>query len=223
MQRGWLQKWQNLLFQHFEIQDISDFEKYLPDGCEFDDFEGKYYLGLVLMQMSDVRHKSLKKFVWFESYNELNIRLYIRQNGERGVLFLSLDVDSLLSVLGARLLYGLPYRVRKFHQKDSNSISVFDSKELQFQTKYEILSKPKLYSEGEFAHWATERYFFANKYLGVSFRAEISHKPWELSEAKALNVNLNLFKIYNLHQVDERVFFCHSLDVATGTLRRIKK
>lgn len=223
MQRGWLQKWQNLLFQHFEIKDITAFDKYLPDGCEFDDFEGKYYLGLVLMQMSDVRHKSFKNFVWFENYHELNVRTYIKHNNQRGVLFLSLDVDSLVSVLGARLLYGLPYRMRKFDQKNPQSISVLNSKELVFQTKYEIVSEPKQYREGEFAHWATERYFFANRYLGISFKAEISHQPWQLCEAKVHNTNLELLLQYNLYDGDERVFFCHAIDVSTGSLRRIKE
>jgi uncharacterized protein len=30
MEKGWKQSWKNLLFQHFEIGDISTLEKYLP-------------------------------------------------------------------------------------------------------------------------------------------------------------------------------------------------
>ena len=30
MEKGWKQTWENLLFQHFEIEDKSFLEKYLP-------------------------------------------------------------------------------------------------------------------------------------------------------------------------------------------------
>ena len=76
MEKGWKQTWENLLFQHFEIEDKSFLEKYLPKDCYLDSFEGKYYIGLVSMQMTNVRHKSTKDFVWFKEYNELNFIMY---------------------------------------------------------------------------------------------------------------------------------------------------
>lgn len=221
MQKGWYQTWKNLLFQHFEIEDITRFEKYLPKGCEFDQFEGKYYLGLVLMNMTNVRHKSMQNFVWFKDYNELNVRTYITYKGQRGVLFLSLDVDSFVSMLGARILYGLPYRIRKFERPSSQKAIAYRGENVVFQTEYEVSSKPKRYTKDSFAYWATERYFFANKYMGVSFMGQISHEPWELCEAKALNDNLGLLASYEIKNRHSDVLFCHSIDVQTNKLQRI--
>ena len=33
MEKGWKQTWENLLFQHFELEDKSFLEKYLPKDC----------------------------------------------------------------------------------------------------------------------------------------------------------------------------------------------
>lgn len=222
MQRGWLQRWRDVLFQHFEIRDMTPLQHYLPKDCEFDSFDGKYYLGLVLMQMSDVRHRSFEKFVWFKSYNELNLRTYITYKGKRGVLFFSLDVDSLISVLGARVLYGLPYRLRRFEKKGAQKMAMYDVNKLRFETSYELLSEPKHHQEGSFAYWATERYFFANRYFGVSFMGEIAHKPWELSIAKAKNSSLEILSGFKLGERHEDVLFSPLLEVKTSTLKRIK-
>ena len=220
MKKGWKQTWKNLLFQHFEIEDINAFNKYLPKDCSFDSFDGKFYLGLVLMNMTDVRHNSFDKFVWFKNYNELNVRTYIKYKNKAGVLFLSLDVDSLISILGARLLYGLPYRYRTY-KKDENKCKVFKNSKLEFDVDYTIGTQEKTYSKDRFAHWATERYFFASKYLNNSFIGKISHKPWKLYEAKAVNNNLKVLDNYNIKKRHPNVLFCKQIDVCTGSLEKI--
>ena len=220
MEKGWKQTWKNLLFQHFEIEDINIFEKYLPKDCRFESFNGKYYFGLVSMNMTNVKHKTTGDFVWFKNYNELNVRTYILHDNKPGVLFLSLDVDSLISFFGARVLYGLPYRLSKY-SKEQNKVVSFRNSKLQFQTRYKITSEAKHYPIDSFAYWATERYFFANKYLGISFKGEISHKPWQLSTASVSNTNLSVLDKYNIKTQNQDVFFCKQLDVQTNKLSRI--
>ena len=220
MKRGWNQRWENVLFQHFEIENVSILEKKLPKGCTLDTYDGKYYIGLVSMQMCNVRHRSIKDIVWFKRYNELNVRSYIRHNGEPGVLFLSLDVDSLISVLGARLLYGLPYRLRSFVVKGSDVMSYKNNKE-ELKLQYNVQEEVQSHDEKSFACWATERYFFANKYMGVSFRGNIMHKPWKLSNATAVNKNLNVMAPYTLGTQHPQTLFCKALDVTTSELKRI--
>lgn len=223
MEKGWKQTWKNLLFQHFEINDINVLQKYLPNNCTFDSFDGKHYLGLVSMSMTNVRHKATGEFVWFKNYNELNVRTYIIHDNKPGVLFLSLDVDSLISIFGARVFYGLPYRRSNYEidENAQNKISSFRNFKLQFQAQYEITSEAKVYPKESFASWSTERYFFANKYLGVSFKGEISHKPWELSRASVENYNLGVLDKYDLKSQYPDILFCKQLDVQTNKLSRI--
>lgn len=220
MEKGWKQTWKNLLFQHFEIEDINILQKYLPKNCTFDSFEGKYYLGLVSMNMTNVKHKATGNITWFKHYNELNVRTYIIHDNRPGVLFLSLDVNSLVSIFGARVFYGLPYRFSKYENKE-NQVTSFRNSEIQFQTQYKITSESKVYDKETFAFWATQRYFFANKYLGVSFKGEISHKPWELCTASVENSNISVLDIYNLKTQHSDILFCKHIDVQTNKLTRI--
>jgi uncharacterized protein YqjF (DUF2071 family) len=220
MEKGWKQTWKNLLFQHFEIEDINILQKYLPKNCTFDSFEGKYYLGLVSMKMTNVKHKATGSITWFKHYNELNVRTYIIHDNRPGVLFLSLDVDSLVSIFGARVFYGLPYRASKYENQE-NQVTSFRNSKIQFQMQYKITSESKVYDKETFAFWATQRYFFANKYLGVSFKGEISHKPWELCTASVENSNISVLDTYHLKTQHPDILFCKHIDVQTNKLTRI--
>jgi len=220
MKKGWKQSWKNLLFQHFEIQNISKLEKHLPKNCKFDSFEGKFYLGLVSMNMTNVTHKSIPNIVWFKEYNELNVRTYVIHDNKPCVLFLSLDVDSWISIFGARVFYGLPYRYAKYENTDQN-ITVKKAGKIEFQTEYSITSKSKVYPKNSFESWVTERYFFVNKHLGISFKGKISHKPWELCTAKVKNTNLSILDNYSLMKQHPCVLFCKQIDVETNQLERI--
>lgn len=221
MKKGWKQRWKNVLFQHFEIKDITTLKKYLPKGSSFDSFDAKYYLGLVSMNMSDVRHQSTGEFIWFKEYNELNVRTYIVHDGKPGVLFMSLDVNSLISLFGARVLYGLPYRLSSY-KNEKNRVTSFRNSKLQFQTHYSLTSQAKFYEKDTFAYWATERYFFLNRHLGATFKGVISHKQWKLSSAVATNSNLDVLKEYTVHEKHSETFFCEELNVETSSLSRIK-
>ena len=220
MEKGWKQTWKDLLFQHFEISDIDAFKSFLPRNCEFDSFDGKYYLGLVSMTMNDVKHKSTGDVIWFKKYNELNVRTYIVHDNKPGVLFLSLDVDSLISVLGARILYGLPYRISKY-KSIQNIVSSYRNSKLQFKTEYKVDSKEKIPEVNTFADWSTNRYFFVNKYLGISFKANISHEPWSLCNAVAKNSNLLVLDKYKINAQYPQTFYCKEINVTTNTLERI--
>lgn len=220
MKKGWIQTWKNLLFQHFELQNTTALHKYLPKDCTFDSFDGKFYIGLVSMEMTEVKHKSLPSLVLFKKYNELNVRTYIRHNNKPGVLFLSLDVDSLISVLGARIFYGLPYRYAAYTNA-SQSIHSKRASKTQFRVHYKVTSKAEVFQKGSFAFWATERYFFANKYLGISFKGEIAHKPWKLSYATVEKSDLSVLDPYSLYKQHSDILYCEQLDVQTDTLKRI--
>ncbi|CAA6799187.1 MAG: Unknown protein [uncultured Sulfurovum sp.] len=220
MKKGWKQTWKNLLFQHFEIEEMTALAKYLPKNCTFDSFEGKYYLGLVSMSMTNVKHKATGNIRWFEHYDELNVRTYILHGNRPGILFLSLDVDSLISILGARILYGLPYRVSNYESR-ANEVTSWRKGKIQFQTEYQVTSEPKVYDEKSFAFWSTQRYFFANNYLGISFKGEISHKPWELSTASVKNKNLSVLDQYAILRQHPDIFFCQEIQVETNPLSRI--
>jgi len=220
MQKGWKQTWKNLLFQHFEISNTASLQKLLPKNCLLDSFEGKHYLGLVSMQMTNVRHRATKEFVWFKHYHELNVRTYITLDGEPGILFLSLDVDSLISVLGARILYGLPYHFRTFESQEK-CLKCFNRGQKVLDYEYNIDQNFQRHTKESFAFWVTERYFFANQHLGFNFMGRISHEPWHLCSAEVTATNLEVLDKYDVLSEHRETFFCEQIEVVTSQLKRI--
>ena len=216
MKKTWSQVWKNLLFQHFELKDPSFLQTRLPEGVHLDSFDDKVWLGLVSMQMHDVKHALSGNWIWFKRYNELNVRTYVRYKGKPGVLFLSLDVDSLLSVFGAKLFYKLPYRYRRFEKEGAN-IRCYKGSSLVFDTSYSVGAKPMKPPKESFAYWVSERYFFIqNDKIG-----NISHKPWSFYTAAASNHNLDILAGYEVGPRADEVLFYPEIAVQTYKLQSL--
>jgi len=83
------QSWEHLFFLHWRV-DPAEVAKRLPAGLSVDTFEGQAYLGIVGFRMSQVRPAGLPALPWLSYFNELNVRVYVRDAaGEPGVWFLS--------------------------------------------------------------------------------------------------------------------------------------
>jgi hypothetical protein len=107
------QSWEHLFFLHWRV-DPAEVAKLLPAGLTVDTFEGQTYLGVIGFRMSQVRPIGLPALPWLSYFNELNVRVYVRDaSGEPGVWFLSLDCDRWPAVRIARAGFGLPYRDAK--------------------------------------------------------------------------------------------------------------
>jgi uncharacterized protein YqjF (DUF2071 family) len=103
------QRWDQLFFLHWR-SDPAAVAKILPPGLTPDLFEGETHLGIVGFRMLGVRPEGLPSLPWLSSFNELNVRVYVRDAaGEPGVWFLSLDCDRGPAVRIARTFFGLPY------------------------------------------------------------------------------------------------------------------
>ncbi|MCS6580056.1 YqjF family protein [Curtobacterium citreum] len=115
--RPWIsQDWLDVVFVHWRV-DVSAVAPLLPAGTRPDtmaldgtDDGVTTWVGLIAFRFEDTRFPpfstgSIGDFV------ELNVRVYtVDEQGQRGVVFLSLDAGKLLPTIGARVATGLPYR-----------------------------------------------------------------------------------------------------------------
>ena len=103
-----VQEWKNLTFMHWEVDPVK-LAKYIPDGLEVDLFEGRAYIGTIPFIMANVRPRMTFPIPGVSTFPEINIRTY--EKGDRaGVLFLTLEAQSLVTCSYATRAYGLPYR-----------------------------------------------------------------------------------------------------------------
>src|SRR4051812_22094227 len=82
----------------------------LPPGLAVDTHGGKAWISLTPFRMERFRVSGLPPVPGLSNFPETNLRTYVvGPDGRDGIFFLSLEVDSLATTLGARLAYGAPY------------------------------------------------------------------------------------------------------------------
>ena len=101
------QRWRNLLFLHWAMP--PGIRPLVPAALELDLFEGAAWVTLIPFEIVESRPRGFPGAL-ADRFLEVNLRTYVRgPGGEPGIYFWSLEASSLLAVVGARLLYGLPY------------------------------------------------------------------------------------------------------------------
>jgi uncharacterized protein len=102
-------RWQRLLFLHWSW-DPAEIQDTLPAGLFVDTFEGKAWLGIVPLFMSQVHPAGLPCLPWLSNFLELNVRTYVYDGaGLPGVWFYSLVCNQPLAVELARRFFHLNY------------------------------------------------------------------------------------------------------------------
>jgi uncharacterized protein YqjF (DUF2071 family) len=103
------QRWSDLVFLHWRVPS-SSVAPFLPAGTRPDEFDGSTWVGLIPFVLSHTRPLPLPPIPWLGTFVEVNVRLYsVDEQGNRGVVFRSLDAEHLVPVLAARAAFGLPY------------------------------------------------------------------------------------------------------------------
>jgi len=104
------QRWVDLTFLHWRV-DPATVAPLLPPGTQPDVHDGSSWVGLIPFRLLGAGFGRGPAVPWVGSFAETNVRLYsVDSTGRRGVVFRSLEAERLLTVLGARLVFGLPYK-----------------------------------------------------------------------------------------------------------------
>jgi uncharacterized protein YqjF (DUF2071 family) len=103
------QRWLTMTFVHWAY-DPSVVQRLLPDGLEVETYDGAAWVSLTPFMMRDFRPPHLPAVPGLSHFPETNLRTYVRgPGGGDGLWFLSLEADSLATVVGARAGYWVPY------------------------------------------------------------------------------------------------------------------
>jgi uncharacterized protein len=119
--------WERALFIHYEI-DAEILQRELP--FELDLRDGKAFVSLVAFTMRNMRPRIGGKlgallFKPIATHSFLNLRTYVKCNGEPGICFIAEWLSSWLSARLGPPIYGLPYRFAKIdyrHAHEENKL-----------------------------------------------------------------------------------------------------
>jgi uncharacterized protein len=186
------QEWHDLLFAHWPISP-EVLRPLVPKELPLDLWQGTAYVGVVPFVIRNLRPRGVSSLPILSHFAEINVRTYVTVDGKPGVYFFSLDAENLSAVLGARLMYGLPYYKANFRISAENGCITYESRRTMrprpadFHASYHPASEPLAWCPPDqtLDRFLTERYCLYAVIAGHVYRTNIHHLPWPLQLAKA--------------------------------------
>ena len=224
------QDWGQLLFMHWRV-DAGLIRPLIPQPLNLDLYGGSAWIGIVPFTMWNIRALPpfAPKVPGLSSMHEINVRTYVYYDGEPGVWFFSLDVNSELAAIAARTVFYLPY-----HYADIELLDDIDDhidfqmqrgNDAEFSASWSIGKELPVAQPGSREFFLTERYCLFTENEGDLHRARIHHQPWPLRTATLEDFETNLFEANRLpiprneplvHYADEvnvEIWYLEKVDV----------
>jgi uncharacterized protein YqjF (DUF2071 family) len=186
-----VQRWHDLLFAHWRCP-ISDLRALIPQPIEIETYDGDAWIGVIPFYMRGVRMRMAPPIPTTANFQELNVRTYVTLDGRPGIWFFSLDCESTLAVLGARVGIYLPYFRATMRMRTGTNGIEYDSQRWSmngppaaFSGTYRGLGEDFSPAPGSLDHFLTERYCLYSTDGKRIYRGDIYHPRWSLQQASA--------------------------------------
>jgi uncharacterized protein YqjF (DUF2071 family) len=176
--------WEKAVFIHFAI-DPKVLAPHVP--FELDIRDGRAFVSLVAFTQNHLRPTIGGRLAAALStplarHEFMNLRTYVRVNGQPAIYFMSEWIPNRLAVLIGPRLYGLPYQwgtLRYRHETPALSGGVTaPAGEIAYAAKIEPGTLFAPTTEGTLDHFLLERYAAFTHRDGVSRRFDVDHEPW---------------------------------------------
>lgn len=223
------QRWRDVAFLHWAVEP-DRIAPLLPPGVRPDVHEGRTWVGLVPFRMVGAGFGGRGPGVpWAGTFCETNVRVYsVDRTGTRGVVFLSLDAARLAVVIGARAVFGLPYRWARMRFATSGDVlgytassrwpGVRASSSIRVRPRDDVLDGPT-------DRFLTARWGLHVAHLGRTWYVPNVHEPWPLRGADVVELDDGLLASVGLADLAGRppdhVAFSDGVHAEFGRPRRL--
>jgi uncharacterized protein len=177
------QTWSNLFFVHFEVAK-EELEKLVPAPLEIETFDDRAYLGIVGLEMNAAKTNLGKIPLIFKPFAQVNIRTYVKYKNYRGVYFLSIDAPHLLTIMGAKTLFSLPYEKAQTSMNfDQGEMIIKSSNEERSIELRGFINKNLFYAEvGSLEEFLTKRDSSLHLKFNCLYYTALVKKDWALQD-----------------------------------------
>jgi uncharacterized protein YqjF (DUF2071 family) len=217
------QVWDDLLFAHWPL-DPGQLERFVRPPLRLDTHAGHAWLGVVAFRISRIQLRGLPVVPAVSDFPEVNLRTYVRLNDRPGVLFLSLHCPNRLAMALARPWFRLPYRHAAVCLRRGRGATEFAShgpEHADFAAAFAPTSAAC--NDDSLGRWLTERYCYYAQTERATYRCDISHVPWPLTEASASITSNSLAEPFGLRlPASEPILHAAShMDTRVWPIRRV--
>lgn len=194
-------RWENLsLLTYVVPREV--LTPYLPPGLSLDTRDGQAFASLVAFDFLDTRVLGVP-WPGFQNFPEVNLRFYVRQGQDRGVVFIRELVPQRFVAWMARTLYNEPYRATPMHNTrnetaDHLTMTYRFDWEGRAQTLCVVGAKPTtLSSPDSTAHFFKEHEWgFGTTQSGQTIRYRVTHPIWQTYPVTSYDLALDWAHVY---------------------------
>jgi uncharacterized protein YqjF (DUF2071 family) len=194
-------RWSNLFLATYAVPP-SLLEPRLPPGLRLDLREGRAFVSLVAFDFLDTRVFGVP-WPGYRDFAELNLRFYVYQDGQRGVMFVREYVPARFVAWLARVLYNEPYRYAPLtslvrdeldHLTIEHRLRVGGREHWITATGKKPPYQPP---EGSLEHFFKEHHWgFGVGRAGQLIRYEVEHPVWNVFPVQSYQVDLDWGLVY---------------------------
>jgi hypothetical protein len=181
-------EWKNLLMLNYAV-DPDLLRPFVPAGTELDSHNGLAYASLIGFEFNRT-HLFGHAVPFHQSFEEVNLRFYVRRESRRGVVFIRELVPKIAVTAIARFAYGENYScVPMSHRLESNA-GTFAAEyswglEAGRCTISATTSKtPYLPDPGSLSEFITEHYWGYAIRNSRTVEYQVDHPQWQVREAE---------------------------------------
>lgn len=183
-------EWRNLLMLNYAV-DPALLLPFVPAGTALDSFEGRTYVSLVAFEFNEVRVAGLS-IPFHRSFEEVNLRFYVRRADRRGVVFIRELVPKFAVAAVARAFFGENYRstpmrhaVARLPGGAVEAEFGWGRQSQQASMRIETEPQASIPAEGSLGQFITEHYWgYAAQRNDGCIEYEVRHPRWMVREAR---------------------------------------
>ena len=182
--------WNNILMLNYAI-DASLLERFVPAGTELDLFEGRTYLSLVGFEFNHTRVFGVP-VPFHQSFEEVNLRFYVRRSSKRGVVFIRELVARYAVAAVARFAFNenysrapMSHRIEARADDERQAEYAWGSRRDRCAMRIVAQGAGSLPPDGSESQFITEHYWgYSNQPDGGCLEYEVHHPRWPVRAAK---------------------------------------
>ena len=194
--------WRNVVMLNYVV-DPALLHPHVPAGTQLDLYDGKALLSLVGFEFMRSRLLGIK-VPFHQSFEEVNLRCYVKRSSKRGVVFLRELVPKLAVACLARTAFGENYScVPMSHRIESRADGQLaaeyrwgrgaDACSMQVETEPESFLPP----DGSEIQFIAEHYWgYAAQKGGGCIEYEVQHPPWRVRRATRASFSGDAARFY---------------------------
>lgn len=228
------QDWLDTAFLHWRVP-AERVAPLLPPGIAPDVVDGSSWVGLIAFRLAGARFFPLLAGPALPPFTEVNVRLYgVDGSGRRGVVFLSMEADSLPLVGAARALVSLPYFWARASQRPTSNGWEYASRR---RSRRGVPGSPafaltvavdtEVIVQDDVSVFLTARWGLFQKRGGRTRWMPNTHEPWRLHPARVVSLQDELCAAAGFPELASRppdsVLFSPGVRARFGPPRRLPR